>query len=88
LFRDKLEETVNLNVCPKTHEELEQQTIIFIENIRIAASHATLASNYQPACGIKYPAEIRELIKERRKAKRIWHCKRNPSDKTQFSRAS
>ena len=88
LFREKLEETVNLKVCLKTREELEQQTIIFIENIRIAARHATPASKYQAACGIKYPAEIRELIKERRKARRIWHCTRNPSDKTLFNRVS
>ena len=88
LFREELVETLNLKVCLKTHEELEQQTIMFIENIRLAASHATPVSKYQTASGIKYPAEIRQLIKERRKARRIWHCTRNPSDKTLFNRAS
>ena len=46
-------------VCLKTHEELEQQTIMFIENVRLAASHATPVLKYQTASGIKYPAEIR-----------------------------
>lgn len=35
-----------------------------------------------------YPLEIRELIKVRRKARRIWHQTRHPEDKNAFNRIS
>lgn len=88
LFREKLEELVELKVSLKSNEELEQQTNNFIGYIRMAASLATPESKDKAEIEVKYPAEIRELIKERRKARRIWHLTRNPADKTTFNRIS
>jgi len=35
-----------------------------------------------------YPFEIRELVQQKRKARRIWHRTRHPEDKTNLNRIS
>lgn len=88
VFRDKLDNLINLKVKLSTKEELETQTQNFIENLRTAASNATPSPKEKPETEIHYPADIREMIKERRKTRRIWHRTRNPSDKRTFNQVS
>lgn len=87
-FRDKMDSLINLQTSLKTIEELEQQTNNFVSIIREAAWDATPTPGETPDKETCYPTEIRNMIKDRRKARRIWHRTRHPVDKTTFNRIS
>lgn len=87
-FRSNVENLINLDVRLSTKNELESQTALFIENLRQAAAQATPAPRDRLEREVIYPAEIRELIKNRRRARRIWHRTRNPADKAIFNQVS
>ncbi len=85
VFREILENTIDLKVSLKTVEELDQQSENFITILQDAAKQSTPEAKAKPICENNYPAKIRELIKERRKARRIWQRSRNLIDKTYFN---
>ena len=87
-FRETLDDLITLQVRLKTIEELELQSKNFIEQIRAAAKQATPAVKEVTENEINYPSKIRDLIRERRKARRIWHRTRNQNDKREFNRIS
>src|SRR6266576_7305159 len=87
-FCDKLDDLVNLKVHLKTIEELEQEACQFVNNIQIVAQHSTPTLQDTPDKIICQSLKIRELIKERRRLRRIWHRTRHPADKPAFNRAS
>lgn len=87
LFRDK-HELVNVNIRLKTIEELEQNAQLFINNIREAAQQATPLLQAQPDKAICQSLEIREMIRERRRLRKVWHNSSHPEDKTAFNRMS
>ena len=87
-FREKVESMINLVVRLRTKTELERQTMQFIEILRQAAAQATPALRDRLEREVIYPADIIELIKNRRRARRIWHRTRSPADKTIFNRLS
>jgi len=55
---------------------------------RAAALASLKLKEKQTNTCMTYTAEIREPIRERRKARRIWHNTRNPSDKNVFNHIS
>jgi len=73
----------------KTKKELEKHTENYIEKIKRAATAATpeLRVKGKPT-EIAYSSEIKEHIKKRRRARRIWHTTRNPVDKNTFNNIS
>lgn len=79
---------IDLKVKLKTKDDLEQQSKYFTEQLRSAAKDSTADSKSKSELKISYPAEIIDQIKERRKARRIWHRTRNPADKTTFNQVS
>lgn len=87
-FREMLSNLITLQIRLKTTEELELQSQKFIEHVRTAAKHATPVAKEVTENEVNYPNEIRNLIKERRKARRIWHRTRNQNDKREFNRLS
>src|SRR6266576_3363435 len=88
LFHNKLDELVNLKVRLKTIEDLEQKAQEFINNIRTAAQMSTPALQDTPDKIICQSLEIRELIKERHRLRRIWYRTRHSANKNTFNRAS
>jgi len=88
LFRDKLDDLIDLKICLKTKKELELQTRNFIQSMREAAKEATPVLGEKPEQEVNYPREIRELVKKRRRTRRIWHRTRNIIDKREFNRVS
>lgn len=88
LFRKVVEESINLKTSLKTKHELDQQTERFISLIQDAAKKATPELKPAPIQEVNYPAEIRDLIKERRKARSFWHRSRNARDKNYFNNIS
>ena len=87
-FREHLDELIDLNVKLSNKEELECAFQNFINLLQLAAREATPIPSEKPEYEINYPAEIRELIKERRKLRRIWHSSRHPNDKKKFNEVS
>lgn len=87
-FRELLHETINLQVSLNTSQELDFQTENFISQLQDAAKKSTPEPKEKPIYEICYPVEIRDLIKERRKKKRIWHRSRNLLDKRNFNKTS
>ena len=88
LFRDNLDKLINLKVRIKIIEELEQEVQQFVGNIRTAAQLSTPTLQAVPNKTVCQSLEIRELIKERRRLRRIWHRTRHPADKNAFNNAS
>lgn len=77
-FREELDSNINLKVRLKTTEELEVQSKQFIDIIHEAAKSTTPVYNCTTIQEKCYPLQVRLLIKQRRKARRIWHRTRRP----------
>lgn len=84
-FRDELDRLIDLKVRLKTAEELNAQARNLVEVIHKAAGNSTPNPKDTLVQEIYYPLEIREMIKMRRKARRIWHQSRHPEDKNSFN---
>lgn len=87
-FRNNLDNLIDLHIRLDNINELEHHTQQFINNIRLAARTATPVPRDKPERQFNYPEEIRDLIKERRKIRRLWHRTRNPIDKRRFNKVS
>jgi len=79
-FRQTLEEKINLRV-PIRNEELDTEVEKFLVDIQQSTWGNTLEIERR-AKGNNYSKEIRDLIAEKRKARRRWHQTRDPQDKT------
>jgi len=88
LFRTTLEETTTLSVKLKTPSDIEvvvqKLTKDITEAIKVATPIIPGGNNRE----ITYPLEIRELVQQKRKARRTWHRTRHPEDKTNWNRIS
>ncbi|KAL5239731.1 hypothetical protein ACI65C_007141 [Semiaphis heraclei] len=83
-----LEETTTLSVKLKTPSDIEmvvqKLTKDITEAIKVATPIIPGGNNRE----ITYPLEIRELVQQKRKARRTWHRTRHPEDKTNWNRIS
>lgn len=79
-FRKELENKVNLNVQLKTKDQLEMEAEKFVSLIQTSAWNNTKPFTYRTV-GNNYPLEIRELVKDKRRARRRWQQSRDPTDK-------
>jgi hypothetical protein len=79
-FKLDLQESINLKIKLKTWEQLEMATETFTRQIQKAAFDNT-AEILKLSKGTNYPHEIRELVKEKRRARRKWQQTRHPADK-------
>lgn len=84
-FRIEVESRINLRVPLRTTWQLEEQAELFTNIIQKAAWNNTreIVTNTK---GNNYPMEIRKLVQEKRKARRIWQQSRSPTDKTVLNR--
>lgn len=86
-FKMYLEDKINLQVPIKTKDELDMEVKLFIENIQNAAWLSTPEIRTKLK-GNNYPAEIKTLLSEKRKARKKWHQTRHPTDKNILNRLS
>lgn len=80
-FRQMLEETINLNVSLRTVKDIEKEVDQFNKDIQRISWECT-PDIKRRLKGCNYPAEIRTLVYEKRKARRKWFQSRAPQDKT------
>ncbi|KAL4091686.1 hypothetical protein QTP88_026338 [Uroleucon formosanum] len=68
--------------CTRTPIEIDSATEQLTDNVNKASKLATPEIPGRSNREITYPMEIRELVKKKRKARKKWHCTRDPLDKT------
>lgn len=85
-FREHIEENLNLNIRLKEAEEIETAVVQFTNLIQVAAwkSTPTIEHRNQP---INVPLEIKIMIQEKRRLRRVWQLSRHPQDKTVLNKA-
>lgn len=80
-FKQIHEEKMNLNIPLRTEEDLEKEVEKFNKDIQTTAWECTpVIKRHLKGCN--YPQVIRELVAEKRKARRKWFQSRAPHDKT------
>lgn len=79
-FRIDLENKINLKVQLRTKQQLDAEAEKFNSIIQNAAWDNTKEYTHRTV-GNNYPKEIRELVKEKRRARRRWQQTRDPSHK-------
>jgi hypothetical protein len=83
-FRQSLEEKINLILPLRNEEQLDREVEKFLVDIQQSALENTPEIKKRIKRN-NYPKEIRDLIAEKRKARRRWHQTRDLQDKTELN---
>ncbi len=83
-FKQSLEGKINLMVPLRNEEQLEKEVQKFVNDIQQSAWENTPETK-KKIKGNNYPMEIRKLLAEKRRARRIWQQTRAPQDKTNLN---
>lgn len=84
-FQSEINEKIEFSGFIQTTEQLEQETDLFMINIQQAAWNNTPIIQ-RKTVGNNYPKEIRDLIQEKRKARKIWQRTRIKENKNKLNR--
>lgn len=84
-FRIDLSKNIQLNVPLKTKVHLDCETERLIIDIQQVAWENTIITNKKIVAN-NYPQGIRELVKEKRKARKKWQQTRTPVDKNKLNK--
>lgn len=87
-FKSDLENMITLHVPLKTKDQLEADAELFTKQIQTTAKSNTPELKIKPPHIMNYPMEVKELIQEKRKARKKWQTTRNPQRKTELNRIS
>lgn len=87
-FKKLINEKINLKVRLKTEYDLEDAVNHINTVIQNSAWEATPRAPGNFVSPSNCPIQIKKLIAEKRKLRRIWQLTRIPSDKTNFNRAA
>lgn len=83
-YSNYLEKNIVLNVPLKTQDQIENEARLFTTQLQLAAKESTLIlKKIKP--GINYSIEVKELVREKRKARKAWQKTRDPEKKTIFN---
>lgn len=82
MFREKLHSFINIQFRIVTIDQIDKEVEQLIADIQQAAEESTPPPNARDYKGISYPADVREMILAKRKARRKWQQSRSPDDKT------
>ena len=88
LFSSTFERAITLTVRLKSSTDIEISKQKLTNDTVEAAKMATSESQKSNDCNFDYPMEIRELIRQKRRARRIWHRTRHPFEKIKWNRIS
>lgn len=87
-FKYWIEQNLNLNIPLKTGNELEDAVESFTNLIHEAGLLSTPQQCQSNGVNVRISAEIRELIMNKRRLRKIYQSTRSPIDKTNFNRAA
>ena len=80
-FKNYLQNNINLQISLKSIDQLETQAEKYMTIIQRAAYESTRQVKYTVKAS-SYPIEIRTLIANKRKARKVWQISRDPTKKT------
>ena len=86
LFREELNSNVKLKVRLKSNQNIEEVVDKLTSTVVQAAKVATPSSIGRRGQSTNYPIQLRELIHQKRKARRTWHRTQDPNDKKEFNK--
>lgn len=87
-FREKLQKFISLQTPLINKEQIDKETEQFIADVQQAAEESTPLDRRNLGLDVNYPIEIRELVLEKRRARRKWQQSRYPGDKSMLNRLS
>lgn len=89
-FKNIIETNINLKIPISNNQELDNAVEMFTNLVHEAAVLST--PTHQPSRNqpnrVSLTAEVRELIRSKRRLRRIWQLSRHPADKHNFNRAT
>ena len=85
-FQDYINDNIRLDKRLKDNQDIEETTQYLTKLIQDAAWEATPERHKAVKENHNIPLHIRELVNDKRKARRRWHLTRNPIDKTHLNR--
>lgn len=87
LFRDKIEEKLNLAISLKNAKELEDAVEYFTTLVQGAAWESTPTTTPKQK-QVNCPLNVREMINEKRRLRNTWQRTRHPDDRRRYNRAA
>lgn len=86
IFQEIINENISINLRIKENHEIEEAVQYLTNLLQDAARKATPAQNRTLPDNKNIPLHIKELVQEKRRARRRWQQTRNIQDKTQLNR--
>lgn len=87
-FQKDLEDRIETQVPLKTPEQLLEEVELYNRNVQQAAWNNTPVVSRTTAKSMNIPLEVRQLVREKRKARKKWQISRYPQDKMVLNRLS
>lgn len=84
-FRSYLEDNLNLQIPLKSQNDIENAVEHFVVSIQQAAWDSAVTTNNFHKFPM-YPSYIRNLVREKRRARKTWQMSRRPLDKAVYNR--
>lgn len=84
LFRDYINESLSGNFTVSSTEELDAETEIFMNTVTTAMKLST--GKIPDTKKALLPFNIREMIKEKKRARKMWHLTRNREHKKEYNK--
>lgn len=85
-FRKELDQTIKLRISLITKDQLDEEAEQFVTNIQNATWNNTSNMQCRKLQRYNYHKEIRDLVREKCKTRKIWQRTRAPEDKTKVNR--
>jgi len=91
LFQNKLDEYISLNIRLKTRDDIDSASQFLITTIQKAITDSTSSPSntntpIKPHQYTYLPQNLKELIKKKRQARKIWHQTRYPEHKHELNK--
>lgn len=87
-YQNYINSELNLKISLKTDTEIDDALENFVKLIHEAAYQATPLEENNKKSSVQITLEIKKLIKEKRRLRKLWQTTRRSSDKTNFNRAA
>jgi hypothetical protein len=84
-YQEYINQHINLNIRLKKQDEIEKAVHDFTVLLQQAAWNSTPPPRQKPSDN-NLPLRIKEMVQEKRRARRIWQHTRNPNDKRYLNR--
>ena len=86
-YREIIDNNINLSIRIKTPEDLNTTLKTLIDTLQKAARRST-PQQITKIITNNIPVEIKQILKEKRKARNTWHRTHAPADKTKYNQLS